>query len=124
MNLHGIVSGAISAVNPLVVAQIQISLPATRNSDGSANPQYAPPVAAPAQVQPLDTGDIQHLNELNIQGVNNKIYVNGAVSALIRVRQKGGDLVTLQNGDIYLVKIVFEQWPDWCCVGGVLQNGS
>lgn len=77
-----------------------------------------------AQVQPLTFGDIQQLDGLNIQGTRRAVYFYGQVDGLVRVDNKGGDLVTLADGRIYLVALVLEQWPDWCKCAVTLQDGS
>ena len=67
--------------------------------------------------QALAAKDIQHLNGLNIQGVTRKAYCYGAVNGVVRASSKGGDLLTLPDGTIWLVAVVFESWPDWSAVG-------
>ena len=124
MNLNAIVSGAISAVNPRICLSIQVSEGQTVNPDGSQSPVFAPAITVPGQVQPISTGDLKKLESLNIQGVNKKIYINGQVSGLVRPNKCGGDLITLPNGQVYLVSAVLESWPDWCCAAVVLQNGA
>jgi hypothetical protein len=124
VNLHQIVSGSIAAVNPNVPATIRASTGSTTNPDGSASPGYAPPVAVIAQVQELTTEDLRQLDYLNVQGSDRSIYLNGSVQAVTRATQRGGDLVTLQDGSVYLTTHVFEQWPDWCRVAATLQDGS
>lgn len=79
-----------------------------------------------AQVQELTTTDLRQLDALNIQGSTRVMYISGEVDAIARVRQKGGDLVTMIGGDgqVYLTTRVLEMWPDWCKVAVVLQDGS
>ena len=51
MNLHGIASGQIAAVNPLIPVTVQISAgPPTTNADGSQTPGYASPGAITASI--------------------------------------------------------------------------
>ncbi len=50
MNLHGIVSGAIGAVNPLVPAAVQISAGSSGNSAGKRTPLYQTPGVATASI--------------------------------------------------------------------------
>jgi hypothetical protein len=124
MNLHGIVSGKIARVNANQVISVQLSQGSTTNADGSRIPAYTAPVSVVAQVQELSTKDLRQLENLNIQGSMRKIYVNGEIDAVIRFSKKGGDLITLQNGDIYLTTTVLEEWPDWTAISVTLQNGS
>lgn len=131
MNLHGMAAGAIQAVNPFVMGDVQVSagLPTT-NPDGSRTPRYRPIVRAPMQVQPVSYRDLQQLDGLNLQGTQRTIYINGKIDGLVRPTNLGGDLITLPptpgfpQGSIWLVVKVIEQWPDWCSVAATLQNGS
>lgn len=124
MNLHGIVSGAISAVNPLVQVTIEVSTGSSIGDDGIRVPTYAKAVRVMAQVQPLTGGDLRQLESLNLQGDYQGIYINGHIDGLVRSKNKGGDKITLPNGDVYLVTTVLESWPDWTKVAATLQNGS
>jgi hypothetical protein len=98
MNLHGIASGAVGIVNPMVPVEVRVSTGATTLDDGRRVPTYAATVAGLGQVQPLSTGDIRQLDSLNIQGVERAIYLSGAVSGLVRAERKGGDIVRVQGG--------------------------
>lgn len=122
MNLHAIVSGAISAVNPLSPATLYASAGSTTNADGSRTPAFAAPVAINAQVQQLTTFNLRQLEGLNLQGVTHKIYFTGQAAGVERFFSKGGDLIQMADGTIWLVVTVFEQWPDWVAVGVTLQN--
>lgn len=192
MNLHGIVTGAISAVNPFVPVGLQISTGSVIAPGGVRTPSYASPgaftgeingslltVSAVAQgrlmigqavagagvaagtvvraygtgtggigtyvvskaqtvasgalttsltvmgqIQSLTAGEIEHLDTLNIQGQMRALYINGKIDGLIRPDEKGGDLVTTQDGRVWLVANMLEYWPDWCKAALVLQNGS
>ena len=116
MNLHGIASGAIGAVNPNVSATLQVSTGSTSNADGSLTPTYAAPVTVTVNFQDLANRDIQHLNGLNIQNATKKAYCYGSVNGIVRDTQQGGDLLTMADGTLWLVAYVFESWPDWCAV--------
>lgn len=129
MNLHAIANGAITAVNPNVVASVLVSkgyaLPT--GGDGTQTPAYADPIAVQAQVQPLSTADIRKVEALNIQSVQRSICLYGAFDGIVRPMLKGGDLITIGSGPnpgVYLVTVNFEAWPDWCKVGCTMQNGS
>jgi hypothetical protein len=124
MNLHNVVSRAISAVNPFVTCSIARSAGAmTTTADGTRVASYAAAEAVKCQIQSLQYNDIAQLDGLNIQGIKSKIYINGHYNGLVRAAGKGGDLITMPNGDVWLVVIVLETWPDWCCVGVVMQDG-
>lgn len=124
MNLHAIASGVISAVNPMRAASVQISSGSTPNPDGTRTPTYLPAVDVFAQVQPLSTGDIRHLEALNIQPKGKGIYVTGHVNGLVRPDRQGGDLITMCDGTVWLVTAVLENYPEWVKFSAILQNGA
>lgn len=124
MNLHGLVAPAVGAVNPLVTVTIKPSAGYTTAADGSRVPAYGPSITAQGQLQALQYNDIYQIDGLNLQGVRRKLYLNGNWNGVIRVDQKGGDLVVLPDGTVWLVAFVFEYWPDWCSLAITLQDGS
>lgn len=125
MNLHGIVSGAVAAVNPFILADIQVSNGYDTNTGGKRTSKYLPTVVdVPVQVQPMSTRDLAQIENLNLQGVQRKIYIGRKIDGVVRVSGNGGDIIRIKNGDIYLVNQVLEQWPDWTSVACTLQNGA
>lgn len=104
MNLHSIASGAINSVNPFIQISIRVSTGYATDANFTRQPAYAPAVTVSGQVQALTFRDIQQLDGLNLQGTRRAIYVNGRVDGLVRVENKGGDLVTVPgaffNGSI------------------------
>ena len=133
MNLHSIVASAIGAVNPFVPATVQVSSGYTTNPDGSRTPNYST-LSINAQVQALTYQDLVHLDGLNIQGVRRAIYTSGAIMGLVRIDQRGGDVISfppgiLPEGDNWLCAQVLEQWSDgtngasWCKICITLQDG-
>lgn len=125
MNLHGIAAPVISSVNPTVLASFQGSNGFSQNPDFSQSAAHLPAVAVPAQVQQLTQRELQHLEQLNLQGANIGIYLYGIASGAVRVSQKGGDVITVSTGarsGVYLTTAVLEQWPDWVKVACTLQN--
>lgn len=123
MNLHGIVGPAVGAVNPPVWVTISTSNGYTTNPDGSRVPNYVT-IHDWAQIQALQFTDITQLEGLNIQGVRRAMYFSRDVAGIIRVNQKGGDLITLPDGTVWLAAVVLEHWPDWTKVAVTLQDGS
>jgi hypothetical protein len=116
MNLHALVAPMVAAINPMVTVQLRTSSGSTTGDDGSRIPAYADPIDVSAQIQSLQYQDILKLAGLNLQGVRNKIYMSGNWQGIVRADRKGGDLLTMPNGDVYLVALVLESWPDWTCV--------
>lgn len=115
MNLHEIVKGAIGAINPHQPATVEISTGYTTNDDGTRVPTYST-ITVDLQIQALQFTDITQLNGLGIQGVRRKLYLTGDIAGMIRVDNKGGDIVTMQDGTKWLVAVVLEHWPDWVSV--------
>jgi hypothetical protein len=128
MNLHAVVGPVIAAVNPSLPALLSISSGSVTNADGTRTPHYQQPaLSILAQVQPLSTRDIMHVEKLSLQGKNVAIYITGELDGLVRSQIKGGDLVTISTGPnagVYLISAVLEQWPDWVKVTAVLQIDS
>jgi hypothetical protein len=131
LNLHGLVRGAIAAVNPDITGQWLVSTGYTQDAAYAQIPTYADPVDVALQVQPMSAGDLQHPNMLNVQGVKRAVYMYGNAQGVVRIDAKGGDLLKfpqVQGGQAYiwLVAGVLETWtPDglgWCKVGVVLQD--
>lgn len=80
-----------------------------------------------AQIQPVTTGDLRHLDSLNIQGSHRAVYYNGNISPAVRVALKGGDIVTLPDGSVWKVTEKAEPFFDtagWSKVIITLQDGS
>lgn len=124
MNLHSIVSGAVQAVNPFVLADIQISNGYSTNSSGQRIPIFKPTIPdVPVQVQPMSTRNLAQIENLNLQDVQRKIYIGRKIDGVVRITQNGGDIIRLKTGEIYLVTQVLEQWADWSSCAATLQNG-
>lgn len=124
MDLMGLTSAAVGAINPPTPLAVKVSTGSTISADGTPTPTYATPVTVYGQVQPLSYADLRQLEGLNIQGSTNAVYFEGEIDAIIRSKDKGGDLITDPAGNVYLVTQVLELWADWCKVAVTLQNGS
>lgn len=126
MNLHNVVRGAISAVNPPLPGVWRKNTDYTTGPSGKRTPVYAAVVNMPLQVQALSGKDLRLLDSLNIQGVQRAIYANGNIQGVNRVNRQGGDLLQFTDSEFglswWLVEIVLETWPTgWCKVGVTLQ---
>ncbi len=124
MDLLSLTSGAIGVVNPLVPMVLKISTGYTDAADGAQVPSYATPLAVRAQVQPLTYKDLLQLDALNQQGSTNSIYIEGHIDGIVRSKNKGGDLITDDMGQVWLVTQVLEYWPDWTRVAVTLQTDT
>ena len=63
-----------------------------------------------AQVQAMTTHDLRQLDGLNLQGSYKSIYINGGIRGAVRIKARGGDLLTLPDGTQWLVTKVLEPW--------------
>lgn len=127
MNLHLLTRAAVSSVNPSLTLWIQRSTGYTTNSDGSRTPTYAAAVPVKGQVQSLTYNDLQQVSGLNLQGERRAIYLQGNWEGVARPDGRGGDLITLPDGSIWLVAQVLENWGStegWVKVCVTRQNGS
>jgi hypothetical protein len=124
VNLHGIVGNAVGAVNPQVTVSYQESVGYVTDPSGRQVPSYKQPLPAFAQVQALSYMDLKQLEGVNMNGDRRAMYLYGHVEGVIRPKAKGGDLITDERGNVWLVVQNLEQWPNWCKVAVTLQNGS
>ena len=129
MNLHGIVRGHIRAVNPDTAGTWRRSTGYTVGPSFKQIPQYADS-SVNLQVQALSGKDLRLLEQLNIQGVQRAVYMFGDGQSVVRVDEKGGDLLLFppRRGaapQTWKVLAVLETWtPDvagWCKLGVALQ---
>jgi hypothetical protein len=121
MNLHAIVRGAVTAINPDASGRVYISTGQATGANGKRVPTYDRIDGVPMQVQPLsmqDVGRLQQMDGLNIEGVMRSVYINGAPKGADRVEMKGGDILYL-IGHFWLVVAVLEPWDTagWAKVG-------
>ena len=121
MNVHGLASTAISAVNPNVNVALNQSTGYTTNAAGLQTPTYAAQTAL-AQVQALSGPELRQVDALNIQGVKRKIWLNGDWEGVVRAMMKGGDKLTLPDGTTWLFVLIFERWADWTSAAIVMQT--
>lgn len=128
MNLHNIVRGPITTVNPDIYAPWIQSSGRTVDDAGNVTAVTNAPVSIRIQVQALTGKDLQATNGMGLQGVLRSVYCYGNKQGVVRVAQKGGDLLQFPevpgNGPIrtWLVVKVVETWPDWSKVVVELQQ--
>ncbi|MGE8129011.1 hypothetical protein ACQKQD_18720 [Methylobacterium sp. NPDC080182] len=131
LNLRNIANSAIQGLNPNVTATIRRAGTYTTDASGKRTPTFTE-ITVPVQIQPITTGDMQKLDNLNIQGVHRAIYVSAEVEAMIRVDKKGGDQIVFPQGVMpedndnttrWIVSAVLEVYQSgWRKVAITLQN--
>ena len=129
MNLHAAVRSIIPAVNPDRAGTWRHSAGYSTFPDGTRAPAYTD-IPVQLQIQALTGRDLQHLNMLNIQGVQRAVYMYSNVQGVVRTDSKGGDLLVFAQDyagpqNTWKVVVVLETWtPDelaWCKLGVTLQ---
>lgn len=129
MNLHQLVRGPITAINPDITGTLRRSTGYTTLPGGKREPTYADTTGR-IQVQALGPVDLKHVNDLNLQGVDRKVYMYGDWGGPIRADQTGGDLLQFPVRGVmrtWKIVTVFETWDapiganGWCAVGVVMQ---
>lgn len=132
VNLRAIVNQVTRAINPNVTVTLLRNLGSLKKGAGVRVPQYGKGLVE-VQVQSLSFSDLQLLDGLNIQGTRKAVYLDGAVFGVVRVDQKGGDLLVFERGlmpegTTWLAVHVLEQWQDgkagasWAKVAITLQD--
>lgn len=128
MQLRRSIRGAINSVNKDQqigwLASTGASLDA---ATGDLTPTYATLQSPWAQIQPVPTDQLAHMDNLNIQGVLRSVYLKNAVASAVRADGTGGDLLQFpeeQGGPTrtWLVMAVLEAWPTWAHVVVKMQN--
>jgi len=113
------VSGAVSTVNPIVLATVEKYTGHVQGDDYRRSPVYSEPENVTIQVQPLSADDLTQLSGLNIQGEKKAFYSSSVLRPSSRPDQLGGDIVTLPDNTKWLVVQQLEDWnatAGWCKV--------
>lgn len=124
MNLRGMANGVTRSVNPNIPATLKRSAGYVTDVAGKRTPQFQE-LTGTIQVQPMGTGDLQHAEFLNLQGVLRAVYIHGNWAGVVRGETKGGDvLIFSEAGEskTWNVVNVVEAWPDWTKVIVCLQT--
>lgn len=122
MNLHSIVRGHVTAINPDVDGILTRQVGYSTNPDGSRESCSPIIQAVRVQRQELTQPELKQLEGLNIQSVDCAVYLNGNIYGTSRPDQSGGDILEF-DGQKWLVVHVFESWRvGWCKVGLCLQR--
>lgn len=124
MNLRGMANGVTRSINPNIPATLKRSAGYVTDVAGKRTPQFQE-LTGTIQVQPMSTGDLQHAEFLNLQGVLRAVYINGNWAGVVRGETKGGDVLIFseagENKTWHVVSVV-EAWPDWTKVIVCLQT--
>lgn len=116
IDLFGIASNMLGAVNPMREIILKRSLGYQTNEDFSTSPTFEE-IPVMADIQDASTGELMLTENMQQQGEVRSVYLRGCVRALSRPVQAGGDMLVF-DGSEWLVTAVKEQWGenDWCKV--------
>lgn len=114
MNMHGIVSNAIGAINPFINAVLRENTGFTIALDGSRGPTFNDYVAQ-IQVQAQTEDQLALSANQGYQGILRSVYLNGNWTGIVKSDQTGNDELYF-NGYRWMIYHVIEIWPDWCHV--------
>ena len=125
MNLHGIASGIISAVNPKQTIQLLNGISATPGDVyAESTPTYNDPVDVVAQVQPIRSERLRHIRNFNESSIYKAFFISGFMDGLNRVTGAIGDLI-VWDSKVWLVVDVPEDFATtagWTYAIGQLQT--
>ena len=93
INVRAIVRSGINTINPDISIVVLQSDGFEVVPGGIQEPQYLDAVSATAQVQPVPSEELQHINNYNASSVYYDLYIDGDWSGLNRADEKGGDLI-------------------------------
>lgn len=129
LNIHSIVRGAINSIHPDQVVLWYRSTGQTEQTDGTVANSYASPVEVMAQVQSLNSQDLQHSGNVDYNAVERRFYLfssqnqEGQPSGIYRPTTRSGDLLKMLDGTMWLITAVVDDYHlcEWVCVRAVLQ---
>lgn len=114
LDIFGMAGNAIAPVNPRLTAVISYSSGQfTINDDGSQVPQYSAAFVE-IEVQAATSEDLKQLETISQQADYRAVYVYGALNAINRPLQMGGDILNFYGAN-WLVTQQLEAWGegDW-----------
>ena len=113
MNLHEIVSSAISAINPFQEIKITPRGNYFVNEYGETSVEEGESYTILADVQPVHSEDIKFINNYNQSTVYRAFWVSANAFGLNRPMMRSGDKIEWQ-GKVYYVVNMPEDWYETC----------
>ena len=123
MNLHEIVSNAISSINPFQSVTITPRGSYSVNDYGETTVTEDTPYTVMADVQPVLSEEIKFINNYNQSTIYKAFWVSADVYGINRQMARAGDKVEC-NGNIYYITSMAEDWYEtvgWSHFIGALQ---
>jgi hypothetical protein len=91
--IRNIIRAGINTINPDISIVILQSNGFTVLPGGIQAPGYLPAIDAIAQLQPIPSEELKHINNYNSASVYYDLYIDGDFHSLNRADEKGGDLI-------------------------------
>ena len=113
MNLHEVVSNAISSINPFQEIKITPRGNYYVNEFGETTVDEDIPYTVMADVQPVRSEDIRFINNYNQSTIYKAFWVSANTFGLNRPMMKSGDKVE-HNGKTYYIVNMPEDWYETC----------
>lgn len=128
MDLRSVANSITQSLNPNETVRVFRSTGYTIGVGRKQVPTYAAFAEGPAQIQALDSDELKHVENLNLQGTIKAIYLRGSLAAVVKPDSKGGDLVQRKDANgvwrDWLVVKVLEGWATWTKAVIVLQEDA
>lgn len=97
INVRAIVRSGVNSINPDIDVVILQSDGFTVDDAGDQIPAYLTAVSVAAQVQPVPSEELKHINNYNVSSVYRYLYIDGDWNSLRRSDSKGGDIIYFQG---------------------------
>lgn len=120
MNLRALANASTKLINPNVTVTVRKYSGRTTNANGTVNPSYTD-ISASAQIQPVDSFKLQHIEGYSQGGVYKAFYLNGDFTGVSR--PNGNDLIIV-GSETYKIIDQPEGWnltSGWTKVIGARQ---
>lgn len=109
MNLHGMVRGLVTTVNPHQTVILLASAGQARGEEYTPRALWTPAVSVPAQVQPVPDKALQWLLQTRQNSIWRDCYLYGPVEGLERATAQGGDMLYFEGFE-WQADQVLEAW--------------
>ncbi len=108
LDIFGLAGNVTDTINARITAQIMYSTGFTTNADGSQAPAYNT-ADVQIEVEALSSEDLKQIETISQQADYRAVYVYGALNAINRALQIGGDMLVF-FGAKWLVTQQLEDW--------------
>lgn len=123
LNLHHVVRGVITSIHPDETCVLYQSI-GQRNVKGKVTPVYAEPKVIKANIQPLSTDALTHMEAMNQTPCDEQAFLYSEpdlpVSGAHRLPiTRNGDFIGRDDGTYWLITSVIKDWSwdGWANVG-------